>query len=114
MQQEFGAAYVRKVRTEYNEVPGNADYCVYWFRRTHDKLKPGDNPLRQAQAELDTAVRKAYGMKAKEDPLQFLLELNKAVAERETKDLPVVAPGLPPCVTNPSELITDDCVRMPK
>lgn len=33
---------------------------------------PGDNLLRQAQVELDTAVRKAYGMKAKEDPLQFV------------------------------------------
>lgn len=74
---------------------------------------PGDNPLRKAQAELDTAVREAYGMKAKEDPLQFLLELNFAVAEREAKGLTVVAPGLPPVVKNPNEFITDDCVKMP-
>lgn len=74
---------------------------------------PGDNPLRKAQAELDTAVREAYSMKAKEDPLQFLLELNFAVAEREAKGLTVVAPGLPPVVKNPNEFITDDCVKMP-
>jgi SAM-dependent methyltransferase len=75
---------------------------------------PGDNPLRKAQAELDAAVREAYGMKAKDDPLKFLLELNFEVADRETKSLPVIAPGLPPVVKNPSEFITDDCVRMPE
>ena len=75
---------------------------------------PGDNPLRKAHAELDATVREAYGMKAKDDPLKFLLELNFEVADRETKSLPVIAPGLPPVVKNPSEFITDDCVRMPE
>ncbi len=75
---------------------------------------PGDNPLRKAQADLDVAVREVYGMKAKEDSLKFLLELNFAVAEREAQGLSVVAPGLPPVVKNPSEFITDDCVRMPE
>ena len=74
---------------------------------------PGKNRLRTAHEELDREVREAYGMKQKEDQLQFLLELNFAVADREVKNLPVIAPGLPPCVTNPSEFITDDCVRMP-
>jgi hypothetical protein len=59
-------------------------------------------------------VREAYGMKANEDPLQFLLTLNFAVAEREAKGLPVVAPGLPPCVTDASQFITDDCVKIPE
>ncbi|GET35349.1 class I SAM-dependent DNA methyltransferase [Microseira wollei] len=75
---------------------------------------PGDNPLRKAHAELDAAVREAYGMKAKEDPLKFLLELNFEVAAREAKGLPVVAPGLPPVVKNASEFITEDCVKMPE
>ncbi len=75
---------------------------------------PGDNPLRKAQAELDAAVREAYGMKAKDDLLKFLLELNFEVADRETKSLPIVAPGLPPVVKNAREFITDDCVRMPE
>ncbi len=74
---------------------------------------PGKNPLRTAHAELDTAVREAYGIKRQDDLLQFLLELNFMVADREANNLPVIAPGLPPCVTNPSEFITDDCVRMP-
>ena len=41
MQQEFGPAYVNRVRARYPEVPGHADYCVYWFRRTHDELAHG-------------------------------------------------------------------------
>lgn len=35
---ERGADYVNAVRKAYPDVPGMADYCVYWFRRTHDHL----------------------------------------------------------------------------
>jgi hypothetical protein len=38
---EFGKAYVVKVRKAYPQIPGRADFCVYWFRRAHDHLKPG-------------------------------------------------------------------------
>jgi hypothetical protein len=41
MQKEFGRAYVNKVRAKYPEVPGRADYCVFWFRRAHDELAAG-------------------------------------------------------------------------
>ena len=37
---ERGADYVNKVRKAYPDVPGMADYCVYWFRRAHDHLAP--------------------------------------------------------------------------
>jgi SAM-dependent methyltransferase len=53
-QQELGADYVQKLRKAYPEVPGRADYCVYWFRKAHDQLKPwrraglvGTNTIRQ-------------------------------------------------------------------
>ncbi|MBI5761923.1 MAG: class I SAM-dependent DNA methyltransferase [Planctomycetes bacterium] len=36
---ERGPDYVNAVRAAYPDVPGMADYCVYWFRRTHDHLK---------------------------------------------------------------------------
>jgi hypothetical protein len=74
---------------------------------------PGKNPLRKVHEELDKVVRQAYGMEKTEDVLKFLLELNFEVADREAKNLPVIAPGLPPCVTDASEFITDDCVKMP-
>src|SRR5690606_10646792 len=34
-----GADYVNAVRGAYPEVPGMADFCVFWFRRAHDELK---------------------------------------------------------------------------
>jgi hypothetical protein len=40
-QKELGAAYLQRVRKEFPDVPGRADYCVYWFRKTHDQLAPG-------------------------------------------------------------------------
>ena len=33
--------YVNKVREHFKDVPGRADYCVYWFRKTHDHLQTG-------------------------------------------------------------------------
>jgi hypothetical protein len=44
---ERGADYVNKVRKAYPDVPGMADYCVYWFRRSHDHLAPctAENPF---------------------------------------------------------------------
>jgi type I restriction-modification system DNA methylase subunit len=41
MQQEYGPTYVERVRQRFPEVPGRADYCVYWFRRAHDEMRPG-------------------------------------------------------------------------
>ena len=35
---ERGDEYVEKVRRAYPDVPGMADYCVYWIRKTHDFL----------------------------------------------------------------------------
>jgi hypothetical protein len=72
---------------------------------------PGTNPLRDAQNKLDAAVRQAYGMKPKADPLAFLLALNGEVAKREAVNESVTAPGLPPCVTDPLPFITSDCVQ---
>jgi SAM-dependent methyltransferase len=54
MQRELGHEYVAKLRKRYPEVPGRADYCVYWFRRAHDELDEnkraglvGTNTIRQ-------------------------------------------------------------------
>lgn len=41
MQAEFGRAYLNRVRDAYPGIDGRADYCVYWFRKAHDELKPG-------------------------------------------------------------------------
>jgi len=36
---ERGAEYVNAIRRAYPEVPGMADYCVYWFRKANDHIK---------------------------------------------------------------------------
>lgn len=43
----YGEAYVNKVRAAYPEVPGMADFCVYWFRRANDELRgcTADDPF---------------------------------------------------------------------
>src|SRR5690606_38437236 len=30
-----------RLREAYPDVPGRADYCVYWFRKAHDELPAG-------------------------------------------------------------------------
>ncbi len=54
MQAEFGVAYMNKLREAYAEVPGRADFCVYWFYKAHKQLKAnayaglvGTNTIRQ-------------------------------------------------------------------
>ncbi|MCX6907257.1 MAG: class I SAM-dependent DNA methyltransferase, partial [Verrucomicrobia bacterium] len=37
---ERGPDYVNTLRRAYADVPGMADYCVYWFRKAHDHLPP--------------------------------------------------------------------------
>jgi len=39
MQAEFGKEYINKLRKAYPEVPGRADFCVYWFYKAHQHLK---------------------------------------------------------------------------
>jgi SAM-dependent methyltransferase len=41
LKQEHSAEYVNKVRAAFPDVPGNADYCVYWFRKAHDLMQEG-------------------------------------------------------------------------
>ncbi len=72
---------------------------------------PGQHPLKSAHEILDAAVRSAYGMKAKDDSLTFLLALNGELADREATMKLVVGPGLPPCVKDLSAFVTADCVK---
>ncbi|CAK8722175.1 Site-specific DNA-methyltransferase (adenine-specific) [Candidatus Electronema halotolerans] len=41
MQLEMDRAEIERVRTRYADVPGRADYCVYWFRRAHEEMQAG-------------------------------------------------------------------------
>jgi hypothetical protein len=44
---QHGADYANALRRAYPEVPGMADYCIYWFRKAHDLLPActKENPM---------------------------------------------------------------------
>ena len=41
MKAEMDAAYVDRIRKQFPDVPGRADFCVYWFRKAHELMKNG-------------------------------------------------------------------------
>ena len=56
---ELGREYVDKLRAHYPDIPGRADYCVYWFRKAHDNLLLGQraglvgtNTIRQTYSRI--------------------------------------------------------------
>lgn len=59
---------------------------------------PGAHPLKKAHEELDEAVRTAYGIKSKQDPLGYLLGLNRDVEEAAKQGTAVLGPGVPTSV----------------
>ena len=75
--------------------------------------QPGDNPLRDAHARLDAAVRAAYGMADDADPLAFLLELDLACAAKEKAGEKITPPGLPLPAEEQGDFTTDDCIQPP-
>jgi len=41
IREEFGIEYVNKLRKAFPQIPGRADYCAYWFYKSHQNLKQG-------------------------------------------------------------------------
>ncbi len=74
MVQEFGEAYVQKVRRKYSGVPGRADYCVHWFRRAHDELRRGD----RAGLVGTNTIRQNY---SRQGGLDYILENGGTIVE---------------------------------
>ena len=74
--------------------------------------QPGSNPLRDAQAKLDAAVRAAYAMPKDANILAFLLALNQSCAAKEAAGEPITPPGLPLPLGKHAEFVTEDCISM--
>ncbi|MBW3600888.1 MAG: class I SAM-dependent DNA methyltransferase, partial [Planctomycetes bacterium] len=104
----LAAKQLRQLRRDLMQDNG---WCLRDLYRTMEL--PGENPLKAAHRYLDHAVRRAYEMPADADVLEFLLDLNQQLAEREARGKNIAGPGLPPSVTNPTEFVSDDCVKMP-
>ena len=74
MQKEFGPAYVNKVRARYEDVPGRADYCVYWFRRAHEELEQG----KRAGLVGTNTIRQNY---SREGGLDYIISHDGTITE---------------------------------
>ncbi|HEX7516698.1 MAG TPA: DNA methyltransferase [Chthoniobacterales bacterium] len=70
--------------------------------------QPGNNPLREAHAHLDDAVRSAYSMPEDADSLAFLLRLNLACSAKEKIGEKIIQPGLPVPPEEQHEFLTED------
>ena len=101
------AVALRQLR---REVMAKMDWSLRDLYRTLDE--PGSNPLRDAQAKLDAAVRAAYAMPKDADILAFLLALNQTCAAKEAAGEPITPPGLPLPVEEHGEFVTGDCIRV--
>lgn len=74
----------------------------------------GPHPLKDAQAALDAAVADAFGMPPDQTRTEFLLELNKLVAEDEEQGRKVRGPGLPDHLDkNDPRWMSTDCIEPP-
>jgi len=91
------------------EVMAKMDWSLRDLYRTLEE--PGANPLRDAQAKLDAAVRAAYGMPKSADILAFLLALNQICAGKEAAGEAITSPGLPLPLDEHGEFITEDCIQ---
>lgn len=70
---------------------------------------PGNNILKDAHSNLETAVLACYGFSSRKDMLEQLLGLNADVAARIDRGDTVTSPG-PPDPTMRDQLLTADCM----
>jgi hypothetical protein len=101
------AVALRQLR---REVMAKMNWSLRDLYRTLDE--PGSNPLRDAQARLDTAVRAAYAMPKDADILAFLLALNQTCAAKEAVGEPITPPGLPLPIEEQAGFVTGDCIHV--
>ena len=99
------AVALRQLR---REVMAKMNWSLRDLYRTLEE--PGSNPLREAQARLDTAVRTAYAMPKDADILAFLLALNQTCAVQEAAGEKITPPGLPLPLEEHEKFITGDCI----
>lgn len=106
------AKQAKALRDKRNELMEAHHYTLRDLYRIMDDTP--ENPVSEIQNRLDNAVRDAYNMRRNADVLQFLLDLNGKVYEKEQNGEKVQGPGLPEKIKAKSGLVSDDCVRIIK
>lgn len=104
------AVAAKELRNMRNDVMNKLNYSLRDIYRILEE--PGANPLKNVHQKLDDAVLAAYGFRKRNDLLTQLLDLNFEVASKIEKGEEVQGPGLPKCVTNKNDFVSDDCVKM--
>ncbi len=104
------AIAAKELRDRRNEVMNKHNYTLRDIYKILEE--PGANPLKDAHKKLDEAVMEAYGFGKRKDLLSQLLELNFEVADKIERGEEVQSPGLPKCVQNKKEFVSEDCVKM--
>ena len=101
------AVALRQLR---RDVMAKMNWSLRDLYRTLDE--PGNNPLRDAQARLDSTVRAAYAMPKNADTLAFLLGINQTCAAKEAAGQHITPPGLPLPQEDHVSFVTKDCIRV--
>ena len=103
------AKQAKALRDKRNEFMEERQLTLRQLYRIMDDTP--NNPVSEIQNKLDNAVRDAYGMRHDADILQFLLELNGKLYQKEQNDEIIQGPGLPNKIKDKSELVSEDCVK---
>ncbi len=98
------------LRALRREIMSKYGYSLRDLYRTVEA--PGANPLHDAHARLDAAVRTAYGMSSDDDPLGFLLAVNLELAAKEKDGKTITPPGLPLPESERASFVTADCISV--
>jgi hypothetical protein len=106
------AAAAKELRDKRNEIMMKHNFSLRDVYRILEE--PGSNPLKDLHQKLDDAVLSAYGFGKRKDLLSQLLELNFEVASKIKNGEEAQSPGLPKCVKNKKEFVSEDCVIMEK
>jgi hypothetical protein len=74
LQGEMDRAVINKLRARFPQIDGRADYSVYWFRRAHEHLQPGQ----RAGLVGTNTIRQNY---SREDGLDYIIGNGGTITE---------------------------------
>lgn len=105
------AKYSKELRDLRRKIMKENDFSLRDLYRLMENTP--NNPVSDVQNKLDKAVRSAYGMKPKDDILEFLLRLNNDLFDKEQNGIEIQAPGFPKKFADKiSKYVSDDCVTV--
>ena len=81
----FGDEYADALRAAYPQIPGMADYCVYWFRRAHDHLPTCDSQQPQQGRAGLVGTQNIRNNKSREGGLDYIAQSGTIISAVENQ-----------------------------